>query len=198
MCRIGWLFFLYYKLPSSWFRSGFAAVSRNLKNLLFSVTLQVSPFKKNCDVKEVGLVKLQSRVQQVEISWNFNETLRDTMTMMMFGSPYEDDTACFAPTQVMINNMVSMKIDLSQKYRSHHITYIFLEPPENVTFGQWDAWFIDHIWAAWQRKLDPCIDELASMFFELMVCGWQVSAYRILSKLAVQDVHVAHENGKST
>ena len=59
---------------------------------------------------------------------------------MMFGSPYEDDTAYLAPTQVIVNNIVSMKIDLSQKYRSHHITYIFLEPPENVTFGLDGQW----------------------------------------------------------
>ena len=55
--------------------------------------------------------------------------------MKVLRSPYEDDTAYHAPTQVIILTKVSMNINLSQKYRSHHITYIFLEPPQNTTFG---------------------------------------------------------------
>ena len=59
-----------------------------------------------------------------------------------------------------------------------------------------NAWFIDHIWAAWQILPDPRIDELASMFFELTVCGWRMcftwSFRNSLSKMHVGHIRCGH------
>ena len=57
------------------------------------------------------------------------------MTIVMFEVALQDDAAYLAPTLVILLAIMIMKTDLSQKSSGYHISNIFLEPPQNTTFG---------------------------------------------------------------
>ena len=59
------------------------------------------------------------------------------MTIVMFEVAVQDDTAYLAGALVILLAIMIMKTDLSQKSSRYLISNIFLEPSQNVTFGQW-------------------------------------------------------------